>query len=439
MGAEAIDYRVSKIVVLCKDCGQDVGMYPARHKCEDVVRPPLPPLPSSTHITSRQNRDISRDRSPVRSVRSVSPPPSPMPSKKSDSNRTPKFGRNLSADAQDDGQEEQQIYFNDIAESSSGGSTPSGSGKKLWGNLKQNDKWKQLAYGDKQPSQGARLWDKLMQATQNMTDKIPNRDDKGPESDESDWEGETHISRILREHHEKKGGSLPHWLRDSKTPISSRSTDRDRYSEEDSRRISENTRHRQRLWDAGDETPELTPRERERQRLREEAERREDQRHHVDDENASRSLRREKTHASNNRNEERFPSRSEERLLSRSATTAVPDQYRHDERSRRHDRERLSHRQVDHYSDRLRSEDFRPSRDDTTGREPPVDLKHRPSRREMEEYEYRHQRSRGRSPIYDNPSEQRMAPPMDRERLRGPRRAPPKQKLDNNILDGGYF
>jgi hypothetical protein len=299
-----------------------------------------------------------------------------------------------------------------------------------------------------------------MQATQNMTDKIPNRDDKGPgtleihalpliklvpeffyfsESDESDWEGETHISRILREHHEKKGGSLPHWLRDSKTPISSRSTDRDRYSEEDSRRISENTRHRQRLWDAGDETPELTPRERERQRLREEAERREDQRHHVDDEYASRSLRREKTHASNNRNEERFPSRSEERLLSRSATTAVPDQYRHDERSRRHDRERLSHRQVDHYSDRLRSEDFRPSRDDTTGREPPVDLKHRPSRREMEEYEYRHQRSRGRSPIYDNPSEQRMAPQMDRERLRGPRRAPPKQKLDNNILDGGYF
>lgn len=30
---EVIDYRISRIVVLCKDCGQDVGLYPARHKC----------------------------------------------------------------------------------------------------------------------------------------------------------------------------------------------------------------------------------------------------------------------------------------------------------------------------------------------------------------------------------------------------------------------
>src|SRR3954452_17054986 len=30
---EVNDYRVSRIVVLCKDCGQDVGLYPARHKC----------------------------------------------------------------------------------------------------------------------------------------------------------------------------------------------------------------------------------------------------------------------------------------------------------------------------------------------------------------------------------------------------------------------
>jgi hypothetical protein len=31
-----------------------------------------------------------------------------------------------------------------------------------------------------QNSNGSRLWDKLMQATQSVADKIPNRDDKGP-------------------------------------------------------------------------------------------------------------------------------------------------------------------------------------------------------------------------------------------------------------------
>jgi hypothetical protein len=47
MTAEVIDYRVSRIVVLCKDCGQDVGLYPARHKCgiPSSEAPPLPSIP----------------------------------------------------------------------------------------------------------------------------------------------------------------------------------------------------------------------------------------------------------------------------------------------------------------------------------------------------------------------------------------------------------
>lgn len=147
MGPEAIDYRVSKIVVLCKDCGQDVGMYPARHKCEEVVRPPLPPLPTSSQLSGLQSRNITRDRSPARSDRPASPPPSPMPSKKPEANRKPKFGRNLSSETtEDEDTSDRQIYFNDIGDDSAA-STPSSSGRKLWGNLKQNEKWKQMAYG----------------------------------------------------------------------------------------------------------------------------------------------------------------------------------------------------------------------------------------------------------------------------------------------------
>jgi hypothetical protein len=39
------------------------------------------------------------------------------------------------------------------------------------------DVWASL---ESKPSNGARLWDKLISATQTMADKIPNRDDKGP-------------------------------------------------------------------------------------------------------------------------------------------------------------------------------------------------------------------------------------------------------------------
>lgn len=34
------------------------------------------------------------------------------------------------------------------------------------------------------------------------------------ESDESDWEGETHVSRVIREYYEKKQQPLPHWMYD---------------------------------------------------------------------------------------------------------------------------------------------------------------------------------------------------------------------------------
>ncbi|CAJ0833625.1 1372_t:CDS:2 [Entrophospora sp. SA101] len=47
MVSEITDYRISRVVILCKDCGQDVGFYPARHKCGQthLDAPPLPSIP----------------------------------------------------------------------------------------------------------------------------------------------------------------------------------------------------------------------------------------------------------------------------------------------------------------------------------------------------------------------------------------------------------
>ncbi|KAI9222508.1 hypothetical protein BC828DRAFT_22607 [Blastocladiella britannica] len=45
-----IDYRVSRVAIMCRDCGSDVGLYPARHKCgvpnvefDEDDAPPMPP------------------------------------------------------------------------------------------------------------------------------------------------------------------------------------------------------------------------------------------------------------------------------------------------------------------------------------------------------------------------------------------------------------
>src|SRR5690349_19909491 len=57
--AEVIDYRVSRIVVLCKDCGQDVGLYPARHKCGIPTSEELIIPKESDNSTSNSKTTVS--------------------------------------------------------------------------------------------------------------------------------------------------------------------------------------------------------------------------------------------------------------------------------------------------------------------------------------------------------------------------------------------
>jgi hypothetical protein len=236
---------------------------------------------------------------------------------------------------------------------------------------------------------------------------------------------------VLREYHEKKGGSLPAWLRDSRTPATSSKSARERYGNEDNHRLSENTRQRQRLWDVGDEPEPLTARERERQRLRDQVDERDSYRSRHEEDLAEHSRQRERSRDPNARY-------NDARSLNRSATTV--DSYSHEERQKRHDRDREGLRGSDQYeAEKARMDRMRSMRELSSNRhEPPSEHRHRPSRRELDDYEHRQERPRARSPMYEHQSEHRIAVPSDRERLRGPRRAPPRQKVDSD-MGGGYF
>ncbi|CAO3599309.1 unnamed protein product [Absidia cylindrospora] len=292
---EKVDYRISMLVVLCKDCNQDVGLYPARHQCQ-VERPPLPPLPPLPTQKSDPRPSVSLLRkasSPALSqFTSTRQPPSPPsneqhhitranttttgPPKWSSSRRSNSKPNSPADDVKDDPMNATSYLDHysahlpaaAMSEHSGGGTSL----KKKWGSVKQNEKWKQLIdKGEQQKPQqsSAKLWKKLVQATQNMAVQ----DERGPESDESDFEGESHVSRILREHHEKKQHKqLPSWLLDNRTPLTATPMMNDDTDNE--LLLKRQASSRRRLWDktsAADQEP--SAREIERQIIRQEHQR----------------------------------------------------------------------------------------------------------------------------------------------------------------------
>lgn len=167
MVADINDYRVSRIVILCKDCGEDVGLYPSRHKCKPAAPPPLP-------LSTK--------------------------------------------------------YKN--AKSGGPGDVNGATGSK-WGKLRQVDNWKEVGEGKEaqispervtaaQATPGGSLWDRLLAATYGVQKAVASYTDDGYASDHTDHDGETHISRVLREYYARQyvDRALPKWLVDSKTPKS---------------------------------------------------------------------------------------------------------------------------------------------------------------------------------------------------------------------------
>ncbi|ORZ16558.1 hypothetical protein BCR42DRAFT_415317 [Absidia repens] len=236
MCAQAINRRQSAPVVQCKKCGFDVGLYPSTHKCQqrNLYQSPLPPLPTRRFSSSNNLSPVTRK--PIHTPDSLthsgyySRPTSSPPSSTSSFNfsspnlseattasstrssaTSSRYGQQISKQQQQYQSNEDSIYFNNFAAHHP---EQEFQGKRLWGKVQQNVKWKQWARQSDIQKSGEKLWGKLRRTAQNMGDKMPFYDDKGPESDESDWEGETHVSRILREHYVKKRRPLPHWLRD---------------------------------------------------------------------------------------------------------------------------------------------------------------------------------------------------------------------------------
>jgi hypothetical protein len=93
------DYRVSTIVILCKDCNQDVGLYPARHQCNNSRK--LPTLYSSTSNSSWVQSPTTPISTPERTPSPINTPPATT------------------------------------------------QGRKLWGKVKENEKYKELLQAEK--------------------------------------------------------------------------------------------------------------------------------------------------------------------------------------------------------------------------------------------------------------------------------------------------
>lgn len=134
------DYRVSTIVVLCKDCGEDVGLYPARHACSNVKRLHLPTLCSTTDTQWDDVPELIKS----------GPTSATVTRQASDSSiesgKWNFFRSSTQTVKEQQKPEEEEGYYN-IKKSSSYHDfkrDSSNSGKKLWGKVKENEKWKEL-------------------------------------------------------------------------------------------------------------------------------------------------------------------------------------------------------------------------------------------------------------------------------------------------------
>ncbi|KAI9592920.1 hypothetical protein BDF19DRAFT_415803 [Syncephalis fuscata] len=231
----APDYRISKVGVLCKDCGQDVGPYPTRHRCGASDAPSL----SSTSRDSVNSSGYSL------APPSLAPPRPGLPgrsntggryggrtapsSASSSGNTTAAGGSSLRAGAgrwnrlagQSAPSSNQQVHGSGSGTEDEGPN--SGNNTSLWGKFRAATAWNNDASdasgserGDEETgeagppqstSSGKKLWGKIMGSGDNEKSEEP-------DSDTSDYEGESHVTRLLKSYYRERypEAQLPGWL-----------------------------------------------------------------------------------------------------------------------------------------------------------------------------------------------------------------------------------
>ncbi|CAO3631708.1 unnamed protein product [Cunninghamella echinulata] len=265
MNGQVVDYRVSAIAVICKDCNENV-LYPASHKCQQKINPPLPLL-HSLPIQQENKKPL------LRQLSTTALSSSTATEKKQESSF---ISLRLKRSASNKEGPVDKSYFDHYTTFLPNQPKPKNQ-PFLWnkGKKQQNEKYKLLATNhcqdEKQPN--SKLWGKLLKITPDLS----SQDDNYPESDGSDWEGETHTSRVLREYYEKKQQTIPNWLiHQDQSKKNNNNQNKNLDSSINRPNIEENHHHHllkrnnttnRRLWEK-DENNSLTAREKERNQLR---------------------------------------------------------------------------------------------------------------------------------------------------------------------------
>ncbi|KAF9114495.1 hypothetical protein BGX27_010645 [Mortierella sp. AM989] len=211
------DYRVSTIVINCRDCGNDVGAYPGLHKCPPPpAMPAMPSIPSKyqqqsssyspSNSNGRRPPDLDSDslysgaRSNGGGANSYGSGNSRTPTSSSfqdrigggSSARTPtptsfqERMRERDREKQQREREEREAAARAVHEDSRVDSTAS-----------------TTAAATPAAGAGTTIWSRL-RAAKDVINATITGEERWPDSDDSDHEGETHVGRILREYADKK-------------------------------------------------------------------------------------------------------------------------------------------------------------------------------------------------------------------------------------------
>ncbi|KAF9354348.1 hypothetical protein BGX26_007822 [Mortierella sp. AD094] len=209
------DYRVSTIAILCKDCNNDVGMYPGLHKCPP--RPAMPEMPSIPAKYQQQPSSYSTSASRTNGRR--------PPDLESDSLYSGGGGGG-GANSYGGGSRTptSSSSYQDRIGGGSSSRTPTATS--FQERMRERDREKQQREREEReaaaravhtrldtatpsstatPAAGAgtTIWSRL-RAAKDVINATITGEERWPDSDDSDHEGESHVCRILREYTDKK-------------------------------------------------------------------------------------------------------------------------------------------------------------------------------------------------------------------------------------------